>query len=275
MTITVDAVHTDSRWYPTRCLTGRPRWVTPALLGLLAATAVLYLWGLGSSGWANSYYAAAAQAGTQDLTAWLFGSLDPGNAITVDKPPAAMWVMGLSGRLFGFSPFTMLLPQALMGVGAVALLYAAVRRCSGPAAGLIAGAALALTPVAALMFRYNNPDALLVLLLVAAAYCVVRATETASTRWMALAGCALGFAFLTKMLQAFLVAPGSGAGVPRRRARRAVAADLEADGRRRRADRFGGLVRRSGQPVARAIPAVHRRLTGEQPAAAGVGLQRN
>ena len=138
----------------------------------------------------------------------MFGSLDPGNAITVDKPPAAMWVMGLSGRLFGFSAFTMLLPQALMGIGAVALLYAAVRRCSGPAAGLIAGAALAVTPVAALMFRFNNPDALLVLLLVAAAYCVVRATETASTRWMALAGCAIGFAFLTKMLQAFLVAPG-------------------------------------------------------------------
>ena len=207
MTITVDA-HTPPAAAPDDVPSDRPRWATPALLGLLAATAVLYLWGLGSSGWANSYYAAAAQAGTQDLTAWLFGSLDPGNAITVDKPPAAMWVMALSGRLFGFSPFTMLLPQALMGVGAVALLYAAVRRRSGPAAGLIAGAALALTPVAALMFRYNNPDALLVLLLVAAAYCVLRATETASTRWMALAGCALGFAFLTKMLQAFLVAPG-------------------------------------------------------------------
>ena len=149
----------------------------PALLALLAATAVLYLWGLGASGWANDYYAAAAQAGTQDLKAWLFGSLDAGNAITVDKPPAAMWVMALSGRLFGFNAFTMLLPQALMGVGAVALLYAAVRRVSGPGAGLIAGAALALTPVAALMFRFNNPDALLVLLLVAAAYCVVRATE--------------------------------------------------------------------------------------------------
>ena len=116
--------------------------------------------------------------------------------------------MALSGRLFGFSAFTMLLPQALMGVGAVALLYAAVRRCSGPAAGLIGGAVLALTPVAALMFRFNNPDALLVLLLVAAAYCMVRATETASTRWIALAGCAIGFAFLTKMLQAFLVVPG-------------------------------------------------------------------
>jgi 4-amino-4-deoxy-L-arabinose transferase-like glycosyltransferase len=185
-----------------------PRWVRPTLLVLLVATAVLYLWALGSSGWANSYYAAAAQAGTQDLKAWLFGSLDPGNAITVDKPPAAMWVMGLSGRLFGFSAFTMLLPQALMGVASVGLLYATVRRWSGPAAGLIAGTVLALTPVASLMFRFNNPDALLVLLLIVAAYCMVRATETASTRWIALAGCAVGFAFLTKMLQAFLVAPG-------------------------------------------------------------------
>jgi 4-amino-4-deoxy-L-arabinose transferase-like glycosyltransferase len=186
----------------------RPRWVTPAYLGLLIATAVLYLWGLGSSGWANSFYAAAAQAGTENWKAWLFGSLDAGNAITVDKPPAAMWVMGLSGRLFGFNAFTMLLPQALMGVAAVALLYAAVRRCSGPAAALIAGSVLALTPVAALMFRFNNPDALLVLLLVAAAYCMVRATETASTRWIALAGCVIGFAFLTKLLQAFLPVPG-------------------------------------------------------------------
>lgn len=186
----------------------RPRWVTPALAALLLATAVLYLWGLGSSGWANDYYAAAAQAGTQDLKAWLFGSLDPGNSITVDKPPAALWVMALSGRLFGFNAFTMLLPQAVMGVGAVAVLHAAVRRVSGPGAGLIAGAALAVTPVAALMFRFNNPDALLVLLLVVAAYCVVRAVESASTKWIALAGCAIGFAFLAKLLQAFLVAPG-------------------------------------------------------------------
>jgi 4-amino-4-deoxy-L-arabinose transferase-like glycosyltransferase len=206
MTITSD-VKPQTTAVQQDALNRGPRWDRPALLALLAGTAVLYLWGLGSSGWANDYYAAAAQAGTQDWTAWLFGSLDAGNAITVDKPPAAMWVMALSGRLFGFSAFTMLLPQALMGVGAVALLYAAVRRTSGSAAGLIAGAALALTPVAALMFRFNNPDALLVLLLVAAAYCMVRATETASTRWIALAGCAVGFAFLTKMLQAVLVLP--------------------------------------------------------------------
>ncbi len=207
MTTTADA-QTQTAVTVGDAPTGGARWETPALLALLVATAVLYLWGLGSSGWANDYYAAAAQAGTQDLTAWLFGSHDAGNAITVDKPPAALWVMALSGRLFGFNAFTMLLPQALMGVGAVAFLYAAVRRVSGPGAGLIAGAALALTPVAALMFRYNNPDALLVLLMVAAAYFVVRATETGSTKWMTLAGSALGFAFLTKMLQAFLVAPG-------------------------------------------------------------------
>jgi 4-amino-4-deoxy-L-arabinose transferase-like glycosyltransferase len=187
---------------------GQPRWARPALLGLLALTAVRYLWGLESSGWANNFHAAAVQAGTQNWKAWLFGSLDPGNAITLDKPPAAMWVLGLSGRLFGFSSFSMLLPQALMGVGAVALLYATVRRCSGPGAGLIAGAVLALTPVAALMFRYNHPDALLVLRLVAAAYCMLRAVESTSGRWIALAGTAIGFAFLTKMMQAFLVVPG-------------------------------------------------------------------
>ncbi len=207
MTITAD-VETQAALTAGDLPPGRPRWERPALLALLAGTAVLYLWGLGSSGWGNDYYAAAAQAGTQDLTAWLFGSHDAGNSITVDKPPAALWVMALSGRLFGFSAFTMLLPQALMGVGAVGFLFAAVRRVGGPGAGLIAGAALALTPVAALMFRFNNPDALLVLLMVAAAYFVVRATENGSTRWMALAGSALGFAFLAKMLQAFLVVPG-------------------------------------------------------------------
>ncbi|MUL46038.1 glycosyltransferase family 39 protein [Mycobacterium sp. CBMA293] len=189
----------------------RPVWERTALLALLAGTAVLYLWALGSSGWANSYYAAAAQAGTQNWEALLFGSFDAGNAITVDKPPAAMWLMGLSGRLFGFSAFSMLLPQALMGVAAVAMLYATVRRTSGAAAGLLAGLVLAVTPVAALMFRFNNPDALLVLLLITAAYCTVRAIQStefaASARWMTLTGVVVGLAFLTKMLQAFLPVP--------------------------------------------------------------------
>ena len=117
--------------------------------------------------------------------------------------------MGLSARLFGFGPWAMLVPQALMGVGSVALLYGAVRRASGPIAGLVAGALLALTPVAAMIFRYNNPDALLVLLLVAAGYCTIRALDSSSGRWLALAGTAMGFAFLTKM-EAFVVIPAIG-----------------------------------------------------------------
>src|SRR3982074_3075805 len=106
MTITAD-VETQTAERIGDVPTVRPRWEIPALLGLLVATAVLSLWGLGSAGGANDSYAAAAQAGTQDLTAWLFGSHDAGNAITVDKPPAALWVMALSGRLLGFNAFTM------------------------------------------------------------------------------------------------------------------------------------------------------------------------
>ena len=185
-----------------------PRWVRPALFGLLALTALLYLWDLTRNGWANDFYAAAVQAGTNSWKAFFFGSFDSANFITVDKTPASLWVMELSGRIFGFSQWSMLAPQALEGVASVALLYAAVRRWFGPAAGLIAGLVLALTPVAALMFRFNNPDALLVLLMTAAAYALVRAIENGRTRWLVSCGIVLGFAFLTKMAQAFLVVPG-------------------------------------------------------------------
>jgi 4-amino-4-deoxy-L-arabinose transferase-like glycosyltransferase len=193
---------------PTATAPLRPRWELPTLAVLLLGTAVIYLWNLSASGWGNTFYAAAVQAGTQNWTAFFFGSLDSANAITVDKPPASLWVMALSGRIFGFSSWSMLAPQALMAVGAVALLWATVRRVAGPGAALLAGAVLALTPVAVMMFRFNNPDALLVLLLVAAAWATTHAVEKASTRWLLLAGVFLGFGFLTKMLQAFLVVPG-------------------------------------------------------------------
>jgi 4-amino-4-deoxy-L-arabinose transferase-like glycosyltransferase len=182
---------------------------------LLAATAVLYLWNLSASGYGNTFYAAAAQAGSKSWSAWFFGSLDAQNFITVDKPPASLWVTGLSVRLFGMNSWSVMAPQALMGVAAVAVLYCAVRRAftdpnHGAAAGLLAGAVLACTPAAALMFRFNNPDALLVLLLTVAAYCLMRAASAASWRWLLLVGVAMGTAFLTKMLQGFLVLPGFG-----------------------------------------------------------------
>jgi 4-amino-4-deoxy-L-arabinose transferase-like glycosyltransferase len=183
-------------------------WTRASLLGLLVLTAALYLWGLGASGWANSFYSAAVLAGTKSWKAFLFGSFDASNFITVDKPPASLWVMDLSARLFGVNAWSILVPQALEGVAAVGILYATVRRRFGHAAGLIAGAVLALTPVAVLMFRYDNPDSLLVLLLVGSAYALTRALEGGRTRWLVLAGTLVGIGFLTKMLGAFLVLPG-------------------------------------------------------------------
>jgi len=186
---------------------------------------MLYLWDLTRNGWANDFYAAAVQAGTKSWKAFFFGSFDSSNFITVDKTPASLWVMELFGRIFGFSQWSMLAPQALEGVASVGLLYAAVRRWFGPPAGLIAGLVLAVTPVAALMFRFNNPDTLLVLLMTAAAYALVRAIENGRTRWLVFCGALVGFAFLAKMAQAFLVVPGFAvaylwAGPPRRWLRR-------------------------------------------------------
>src|SRR5882757_2738945 len=180
------------------------RW---GLAALLTGTAVLYLWGLSASGNANDFYAAAVQSGTKSWKAFFFGSLDQSNFITVDKPPLSLWPMEIAGRLFGFNSWTLLVPQALEGVAAVALLYATVRRWFGPAAGLIAGAVLAVTPVAVLMFRYDQPDALMTLLLVAAAYFVTRAIDERRLRWMMLAGAVMGLDFLAKGLQPFTVAP--------------------------------------------------------------------
>ncbi|OMH30699.1 glycosyl transferase [Tersicoccus sp. Bi-70] len=188
----------------------RPTRQTWPVYALLAATAVLYLGGLDASGWANPFYSAAAQAGSQNIVAFLFGSSDAANAITVDKPPASLWLMAISVKLFGLNSFAILLPQALMGVAAVGTVYASVTRVAGRVGGLIGGAVLAVTPVATLMFRFNNPDALLVLLLSLAAYATVRAVESGRVRWLIGCGVLIGFAFLTKQMQALLVVPGFG-----------------------------------------------------------------
>ncbi|MEU6775282.1 glycosyltransferase family 39 protein [Streptomyces sp. NPDC046759] len=196
--------------FARRLWRGRPEdpcWARPAFLGLLAATLLLYLCDLGASGYANSFYSAAVQAGSKSWKAFFFGSLDAGNAITVDKPSAFLWPMELSVRVFGLNSWAILTPEVLMGVGTVAVVYAGVRRRFSPAAGLIAGAVLALTPVAALMFRFDNPDAMLALLTALACYFVVRAVEDGRTRWLVWAGTAIGFAFLAKTLQAFLILP--------------------------------------------------------------------
>jgi 4-amino-4-deoxy-L-arabinose transferase-like glycosyltransferase len=183
-------------------------WVRPALAGVLALAAVLYIWNLTVSGYANTYYSAAALSASQSWSAWFFGSFDAANFITVDKPPLSTMVMGLSVRLFGLSSLSILLPEALAGVATVGVLFVAVKRSFGPAAATIAAVVMALTPAAVLIFRFNNPDAPLTLLLVASAWALLRSLENGSYRWMAFAASLIGLAFLTKYLQAYLVLPG-------------------------------------------------------------------
>ncbi|MDI9951615.1 glycosyltransferase family 39 protein [Rhodococcus sp. IEGM 1305] len=203
MTTTLEQPKVDAAEPPP----ARRRWEPWALAALLVGTAVAYIWGLGASGWANSFYAAAVQAGSESWKAFFFGSSDAANSITVDKPPMSLWLMALSVRVFGLSSWAMLVPQALLGVGSVALLYATVKRWFGAPAGLLAGLVLSLTPIAVLMFRFNNPDALLVLLMIASVWAMLRAVEDGRTRWMVLTGVFVGLGFLTKQLQVMLVVP--------------------------------------------------------------------
>jgi 4-amino-4-deoxy-L-arabinose transferase-like glycosyltransferase len=190
-----------------RARTGEAAWVLPATAGVLVLAAVLYVVNLTVSGYANVFYSGAAWAASQSWTAWFMGSIDPANFITVDKPPLATMVMGLSVRLFGLSSASILLPEALMGVATVALVMATVRRTFGAPASIIAGLVTALTPAAVLIFRYNNPDALLTMLFAGAAYTFTRALETDKRKWLALTGILVGMAFEAKLLQAFLVLP--------------------------------------------------------------------
>ena len=184
-----------------------PAWVRPALLALLAAAACMYLYKLTASGYSNTYYAAAVKSASVSLKAWFFGSLDPGSFITVDKPPLSIWLMGLSARVFGFSSFSPLLPQVLCTLATVGLLFTTVRRAFAHVAGLLAAAMLVLSPITLALARVDMPDPLLVLLLVASAWATLRAVESGRTKHLVWAGVFVGLAFMTKMLQGWMVVP--------------------------------------------------------------------
>jgi 4-amino-4-deoxy-L-arabinose transferase-like glycosyltransferase len=178
------------------------------LTALLALSAVLNLWALSRNGWANLYYSAAVRSMSSSWHDFLFASMDKAGAMTVDKPPLALWVQALSVRVFGYHPLAVLVPQALMGMASVALVYDLVRRRFGGFGGFVAGLALAITPIEVAVSRHNNPDALLVLCSVAALWFTVRALEKGSGRWLALAGVCVGLGFETKMGVALMVVPG-------------------------------------------------------------------
>ncbi len=180
----------------------------PELLLLLGVTALLNLWHLGINGWANTYYSAAVRSMSSSWHAFLFASMDHSGLMTVDKPPLALWVQALSARLFGFHPLSILVPQALMGVVAVGLLYDLVRRRFGRLAGFLGGAVFALTPMTVAVARHNNPDELLVLCSVAAVWSALRALDSSRLRWLVVSGICVGLGFETKMAVALVVVPG-------------------------------------------------------------------
>jgi 4-amino-4-deoxy-L-arabinose transferase-like glycosyltransferase len=180
----------------------------PELLGLMALAATLNLWALSQNGWANTYYSAAVRSMSSSWHNFLYASLDPGGVMTVDKPPLSLWVQSLSVRVFGYDQLSVLVPQALMGVASVVLVYDLVRRRFGRVGGFAAGLALAVTPMTVAISRHNNPDALLVLCCVAALWCTVRGLEHGRLRWLVLAGVSVGLGFETKMGVALTVVPG-------------------------------------------------------------------
>ncbi|MFE2427078.1 ArnT family glycosyltransferase [Streptomyces sp. NPDC059373] len=184
-----------------------PRWARPTLWAVLVLAAALSVWNLSSIGNANSFYAASVLSGTQSWKALFFGSLDAGNFITVDKPPLAEWVMGLSCRVFGFGTWQMMLPVAAAGVASVALLYTMVRRSFGYVAATIAALVLALTPITVAINRDNNPDPFLVLLMLLGAAGCLRAIRTGRLAPLVWCAVAVGFAFDAKMLQGYMCLP--------------------------------------------------------------------
>lgn len=183
-----------------------PRWSLPALLAILTLAAVLYSWNLSGSG-LNSFYSAAVLSGTENWKAWFFGSLDAGNFLTVDKPPLALMVMGLSCRVFGYGTWQMMAPTIAAALATIWILHSSVKRVFGHAAAAVAALVLALTPITVAINRDNNPDTLLVFLMVAGAALALRATRDG--RLLPLLGSAacFGLAFNTKMLQGYIALP--------------------------------------------------------------------
>ncbi len=199
-------------WSRARSLTRIRGWLTrnarPELVALLALAGFLNLWDLSRNGWANGYYAAAVRSMMSSWHNFLYASFDPSGVMTVDKPPLAFWVEALSARIFGFNSWSILVPEALMGMATVALIYDLVRRRFGRIGGVIAGLTLAITPITVAMSRHNNPDAAVILCCVAALWFAVRAFEDGRTKWIVWCGVMVGLGFEAKMSTALLVVPG-------------------------------------------------------------------
>src|SRR6185437_7604266 len=185
-------------------------WTWLSLGAVLLISLFMNFYQLGQNGFGNLYYAAGVRSMLDNWHNFFFVSLDPGGFVTIDKPPLGFWLQVISAKIFGFTPFSVFLPQALAGVLSVALLYHLVRRHFGVVAGLLAALALALSPISVVTNRNNTIDSTLALVLLLGAWAVLRAAETGRLRWLLLCAVAVGVGFNIKMLEAYLVVPAYG-----------------------------------------------------------------
>lgn len=214
-------MHTDDTFVPgdtmlalrkhgkiVRSKEGWGHWIVLALILLLAA--FLNFWRLNQLGYGNGYYAAGVRSMLDSWHNFFFVSFDPAGFVTIDKPPLGFWLQAASARLFGFSGFSLLLPEAIAGVLSVALLYHLVARIFGRWAGNIAALMLAITPLSVATSRYNTIDMLLVFCVLLATWTLLRAIESGRIAWLLLTALLIGLGFNIKMLEAYLILPAFG-----------------------------------------------------------------
>ena len=177
------------------------------LIFMLLLSAVLNFVNLGIEGYGNTFYAAGVKSMVMNLKNFFFASFDPAGFVTIDKPPVGFWIQTISAKIFGFSGWSIILPQALAGVISVAVIYHIVKRSFGNTSGLIAALCLAITPISVAAGRNNTIDNLLVLPMLLACWAALIAAERGKIKYLILSLVMVGIGFNIKMVEAYMVAP--------------------------------------------------------------------
>lgn len=178
-----------------------------AIFLTLLLTFFFSYYNFGNDGQGNSYYTAAIKSMTLNWHNFFFASFDPGGFVSIDKPPIAFWLQVVFVKIFGFHTWSIMLPEALASLASVAILYYLVNKSFGFLAGITAALVLACTPIFIAATHSNNPDALLVLILILSAWTLLLAAENGSFKYLVLSAVLIGIGFNTKMLVAFLMIP--------------------------------------------------------------------
>ncbi|KAA6472997.1 glycosyltransferase family 39 protein [Bacillus swezeyi] len=177
------------------------------LASILLAALILNTYNIWQDDAANQYYLAAVKSMTQNFHNFFYASFDPSGFVSVDKPPLVLWIQTIFAKIFGVHTWSVILPQALAGVGSVYLLYIMIKPRFGKGAARISALVMALTPIAAAVSRTNNIDSMLVFTLLFSTWCLMRAVKQGKLIWLLAAFGLVGLGFNMKMLQAFMVLP--------------------------------------------------------------------